>query len=140
MSSPGSAQFEFNESQNKIIGNLAYHMRGVGVFFFLIGILYMALAILKLLQAWSTRPSAIVEILLVFLVGVIIAAIGAWTRNASFDFRKIVDSKGNDISHLMSALENTGKVFSIVYMYILVLVVIVLVSIVFIIFTNRAGL
>ncbi len=46
--------------------------------------------------------------------------IGMWTRQAARSFQQIVDTKGNDISLLMSALSALNKMYTLVYTLILI--------------------
>lgn len=52
--------------------------------------------------------------------------IGIWTRKAGQAFQSIVDTEGSDISHLMSAIGNLDKLFTL-EKWIILLVIIVFV-------------
>jgi hypothetical protein len=56
---------------------------------------------------WGIAIFCAVNFLIYLLVGV-------WTRQAAGSFRKIVDTQGNDISHLMSALSALNRMYSLV--------------------------
>jgi hypothetical protein len=43
-----------------------------------------------------------------------------WTRNAAGSFQRIVDTKGQDISHLMHALVSLNKMYTLVYTIIVI--------------------
>jgi hypothetical protein len=47
--------------------------------------------------------------------GLFYLLLGIWTRSASHSFRKIVDTRGNDISHLMDSLEALHQMYSLLY-------------------------
>jgi hypothetical protein len=52
--------------------------------------------------------------------GLIYLLIGAWTRGASGSFKKIVDTTGHDITHLMEAVSSLHKMYSLIYTLIVV--------------------
>lgn len=103
-------EFEFNPEQDKLIGALAGKMRGVGQFFMFLGVLLLLHGFLQI------REGGIGAI----ISGLIYLGIGNWTVNASAAFRVIVDTKGSDMRLLMDALENLKKVYSLMYILILV--------------------
>ena len=57
---------------------------------------------------WGVAVFSAVNFLIYLLVGV-------WTREAAGSFRKIVDTQGNDMSHLMSALAALNKMYTLIY-------------------------
>ena len=57
---------------------------------------------------WGVAIFSAVNFLIYLLVGV-------WTREAAGSFRKIVDTQGNDMSHLMSALAALNKMYTLIY-------------------------
>jgi hypothetical protein len=61
---------------------------------------------------WGIAIFCAVNFLIYLLVGV-------WTREAAGSFRKIVDTQGNDISHLMSALSALNRMYTLILTLIL---------------------
>ena len=55
-----------------------------------------------------------------FVNGLIYLLIGVWTRSAAGNFRKIVDTQGHDISHLMDALGALNRMFTLIYTLIVI--------------------
>jgi hypothetical protein len=51
--------------------------------------------------------------------GLFYLLLGIWTRSASKSFRKIVDTRGNDISNLMNGLWALHRMFSLLYIVLL---------------------
>jgi hypothetical protein len=47
--------------------------------------------------------------------GLFYLLLGIWTRSASQSFRQIVDTRGNDISHLMHSLGALHQMYSLLY-------------------------
>jgi hypothetical protein len=56
---------------------------------------------------WGVAIFSGVNFLIYLLVGV-------WTRSAAAEFRKIVDTQGNDVTHLMGALSALNKMYSLI--------------------------
>jgi hypothetical protein len=54
------------------------------------------------------------------LNGLFYLLLGVWTRNAAGSFKKIVETKGSDISHLMEAVSALNKMYSLVYTLIVI--------------------
>jgi hypothetical protein len=57
---------------------------------------------------WGIAIFSSVNFLIYLLVGV-------WTRQAAGSFRMIVDTQGNDISHLMNALAALNRMYTLIY-------------------------
>jgi hypothetical protein len=135
MSASLTDRYEFTEGQNRQIGGLARKMRLVGLVAIVLGVVNLLLAILLLIYAFRDRlpaealrripedtlrqlapPSQLWAIVLQAMAsGLIFLLIGLWTRSSSAEFRKIVDTTGRDISHLMSALGSLHKMYSLLY-------------------------
>jgi hypothetical protein len=54
------------------------------------------------------------------VVGLFYLLMGSWTRSAGGAFRKIVDTRGNDISNLMNGLAALHRMYSLVYMLLII--------------------
>jgi hypothetical protein len=61
--------------------------------------------------------------------GLLYLLIGVWTRTAGTSFRLIVETKGTDISLLMSALSALNKMYTLIYTLILVGLLVLVLSI-----------
>jgi hypothetical protein len=61
--------------------------------------------------------------------GLLYLLIGAWTRSAARSFKKIVDTQGSDISHLMEALASLNKMYSLVYTLIVIGLLLILAAV-----------
>src|SRR5262249_24235914 len=53
------------------------------------------------------------------ITGLIFLLQGVWTRSAGGSFQKIVDTQGNDVAHLMSAIGSLRAMYGQVYMLLL---------------------
>lgn len=116
--------YEFNALQNETIRVLASRMKLVGLFYIVIGGFFGLIGFMVL---FFLPPVGLIYMLLAapYLM------IGIWTNNASTSFRLIVETRGYDINHLMSALESLRKLYTLQFwMLIISIIVVVLVIII----------
>jgi hypothetical protein len=62
------------------------------------------------------------------VVGLFYLVMGVWTRMAGDSFQKIVQTRGSDISHLMSALSSLHSMYALVYTLLMVTLLLGLVA------------
>jgi len=124
-----SGQYEFDETQNQVISSLAHKMKFVSFFLLGIGILKFGFAI-TLLMAQMEQGGAPVAPLDGFITGVIYLLLGIWGIKAAGSFQKVVDTEGNDIDHLMSALGNLKNVVSLAYWLLIIFLLAIIVMII----------
>lgn len=62
---------------------------------------------------WSMAIGSAVNGLLYLLIGV-------WTRSASTSFKRIVETRGSDVGHLMEGLASLNKMYTLIYTLILI--------------------
>ena len=105
----GSPQYEFTYSENSIIGNLGSKMSFVGRFMLGIGLFFFASVIIRWVQSHH------LEVALLFLT-LLFIVVGIWTHRAGREFRSVAESHGKGISHLMGALENLLKLYTLLYL------------------------
>src|SRR5271157_623835 len=96
-------------TQRMIIGNLGSKMSFVGLFMLGIGLFFFASVIICWVQSYH------LEIALLFLT-LLFIVVGIWTHRAGREFRSVAESHGKDISHLMGALENLLKLYTLLYL------------------------
>ena len=128
-----AAEFEFDESQNRVIGDLARKMALVGLVLIFFGAMQMVngvsslvlsrnpdrmlaaaeksgftpeqIGVLKKTLADGSWASPLTASALAFtLAGLFLVLVGVWTRQAAGGFAGIAFTKGKDISRLMDAL------------------------------------
>lgn len=142
-------QYEFSTNQNQLIGFLARRMNVVGIFLVLIGLGVATLSVISLMPLLGNVPElpsqVPPEVLDTFrryeqyargnreplyygaLAGALQALIliisGVYVRRSANSFRRIVDSQGRDISHLMDALVSLRGLFGILYSLLLLALV-----------------
>ena len=102
--------YEFNDHENSQFSTLASSMKFVGLVFIIMG----GVNLISILS--GNIPEVI--------TGVIFIAIGIWTRKAGNSMAEIVDTEGHDISHLMNAITNLGKLYNLQKWLVIILLVI----------------
>jgi hypothetical protein len=152
-----TSQFEFDESQNQVIGTLARRMALVGMVMMLFGILQVIngvssmiisrnpqrlldtaekagvsadqLELLKKATAGGFWSSPLTVSAIAFAVtGLLLLLIGAWTQMAAGNFARIVQTKGQDVSRLMDGLGALNMMYGLVYYILLIAAAITVVS------------
>jgi hypothetical protein len=115
-------QAEFNDEQNRLIGNLGNKMRSVGMFVAILGLVIAVQVVLmgmKLSQGHLTVPSGIAEWLKwlpaagLAICSLIFLAAGFWMRSSGASFLKISSSSNRDMWHLGNALSSLYSMFSL---------------------------
>ncbi|MCX6133229.1 MAG: hypothetical protein NTU47_05370 [Ignavibacteriales bacterium] len=102
------APYEFTPAQNDIIRVLARKMKFVGVFY-IIASCFVALA-----GVVAFFFSPLVGLFYLVLVTPELL-IGIWTIHAAHSFRLVIDTKGRDIPHLMDALTDLRKLYTLMF-------------------------
>ena len=105
-----TTQYEFTDEQNKTISELADGMGGVGLLMKLLGTAFFVLFGLTLYHAIQTQgnyaPAAGLG------AGTLLClSIGLWTGGSAHSFRRIVETKNEDVWHLMNALESLRNMY-----------------------------
>jgi len=158
----GYAQYEFSVEQNALIGSLARKMGWVGLFFTVVGLLNLLVTGLLVLAIYRNQlpadwlsqlpPEARSQMhtlppsnqlwgfaLNAGISGLVYLLIGIWTQTAAGSFRRIVDTQGRDISHLMHALSALHKMYSLVYALLVVTLLFFLAAVGLALFSQFAG-
>jgi hypothetical protein len=120
---PGEAfTYEFTEAHNEIIGGLARFMQITGVMILLYGGLETVQGVLAIRQdGWTDLVGAAVS-----------AVIGVFTLKAASFFRRIVVSQGEDLSHLMAALETLRRLYKLQAVLYIIGVTLLILALIFI--------
>ena len=130
---PLPAGYEFTAVQDIVIRTLARKMKFVGVFYVLASVIIGLAGIVALFF----MP-------LIGLVYLLLLApellIGIFTINASHSFSLIVDTRGQDISHLMAALSSLRKLYTLMFWLLILVVAIMVLAIAVGIFLWTMGL
>lgn len=107
-----SVQYEFTDEQNKQISGLADAMQVTAGLMQLLGLAFVILCTLSVTGAVQTGggygpPVGLGAAALLCL------CIGFWTGGSASSFRKIVETKNEDIWHLMNALGRLNNMYSL---------------------------
>jgi hypothetical protein len=109
-----SAQYEFNDEQNRAISGLTDAMRVVAGLLQLLGLAFVVLCALTATGALKAGvlsgygpPIGFGVAALLFL------CIGFWTGGAATSFRKVVETKNEDVWHLMNALGSLRNMYGL---------------------------
>lgn len=122
-----STQYEFTDEQNRTISGLVDGMRTVATLIQLLGLAFVVFFGLMLYQAIQGTthygPAAGMG------AGALLClSIGFWTGGSAHSFRRIVETKNEDIWHLMSALESLRNMYGLLRAIILVSLVLLVVG------------
>ncbi|MDB5099373.1 MAG: hypothetical protein JWM80_3794 [Cyanobacteria bacterium RYN_339] len=117
----GPAQFEFTEAHNQVFRELGKRMSTVGTLTMVFGALTVLASVVT---AAKGGGSSVVS-------GVLWLVFGSWTQNAGKAFTAIATTQGNDVDHLMLALEHLRKLYKA--MYGLLITGVILAAVVFVI-------
>lgn len=108
-----SAQYEFTEEQNRTIGSLADSMRTVATLLQLLGLAFAIFFAVQLMHTRNNRENFFPAIGLGAAM-LLCLAFGFWTSGAAASFRKIVETKNEDVWHLLRALKSLHHMYSTV--------------------------
>lgn len=122
-------QYEFSPPQNRVIADLADAMTWVAVPLTFLGYLYIAALAFALIYAFA-HPHAIPTTVAVFLTVVVYISLGRWFQKASESFQRIPATEGHDIDHLMEALQNLRKSFTLLSMLVKACLAVIVVGLV----------
>ena len=92
----------FSPEENAIFAALGLRMHFVGAFTLALGVIAVVLGL-------SRRDAG------PLLAGVLYAIIGHWTARAGKQFRSIASTRGRDHSHLIAALVDLRKMYTLQY-------------------------
>ena len=127
-------EYEFSPEQNELIARLSNAMRWVSVPMLALGslcVVNLIMSIVWLVQTKSYQDwHAIGTMLYLLFSTLLFLAFAVWTSRSSFQFQRITETSGQDISHLMGALDDLRKVYGVLATFVKVFVVITLLSLV----------
>ncbi len=117
-----SSGYEFSNSQNELIEDLAQKMNFVAILLIVSGILGIIGALINLF-ALLAEPERIALVVSNLIQGVFLCLIGTWTKNAAQAFKQIVKTTGTDIENLMIALGELRKLYTLQYWLVVIVLV-----------------
>jgi hypothetical protein len=129
-------QYEFTPAQGDLIKSLGNKMKGVGAVLLLLAMLNFIMAVVVYMASQNDPkmkeiPQNVLYSLIAYyaIMGIVNLAVGVWTRSAGSAFRRVADTVGKDISHLMDGLGSLYKAYSLIYTIFLVALLLIFLSI-----------
>ena len=104
-----SPQYEFSLDENETLAKLGSKMSFVGLFMLGIGLFFFVSSIVR----WTQSRQLEVGILFLTLLFMVV---GIWTHRGGREFLKVAETEGKDVSHLMVALANLLKFYTLLYL------------------------
>jgi hypothetical protein len=130
---PAAPSYEFTMVQDEVIRALSKKMNFVGYFYIvasvMVGLAGLGLMFVNFLVGF---------VYMIFLTPELL--IGIWTLNAGKSFRLIVDTKGQDIAYLMSALNSLRKLYTLMFWILIIGLVFMVLAVVGAILLISSGL
>lgn len=114
--------YEFTEEQNKVIKRLTANMFFVGIFVLLLG----GFAGIWDIYYWFCQDMKPIIGIFVAVVAFVTIMMGIYTLSSSRSFRMVFKTEGNDIDHLMTAIDKLATWFGILTFVIIVALAIVI--------------
>ena len=121
--------YEFDAKQNQTISELAAAMKWVAVPLIIIGVIYVVSTIVHLFRAFQSFETFLLALMLA-LAAVLYLALGFWTNRSSNSFAEVVSTHGSDIGHLMEALDNLRKKYSLLSLFVKIYVVLLTIALI----------
>ena len=106
-----SAQYEFTDEQNKVLGGLVDAMKVVAGMMKILGLVFLIFFAMEAIQAANGGVGYGPAVGL-GSGALLCLVIGFWTGASAASFRKIVDTKNEDIWHLMNAVRHLHSMYS----------------------------
>ena len=113
--------YEFKEQENVIIRKLYKQMTFVGSCLVFLGVIFTVIFLI-----WLIGEAHIIKTLFAAVLSVILLTMGIITIMSSNHFKKVVITEGEDIQHLMIAIDKLTTWFSIQTIMILISIAVVI--------------
>lgn len=107
-----SQQYEFSDEHNREISALADAMRVTSSLMLLVGLAFAVLAALTVTQVVNSGGNY-GPALGLCAAALLCLCVGFWTGGAATSFRKVVETKNEDIWHLMNALGSLRAMYGL---------------------------
>lgn len=126
---PPPVRYEFTDEQNRTISGLATAMGTAATLLQLLGLAFVVLLGLQVASAVQHGGGygAVVGLAAAALLSL---AVGFWTSGAAHSFRRVVESRNEDMWHLMNALSKLHNMYSLLRSLVLGSLVLALVGLV----------
>jgi hypothetical protein len=108
-----SAQYEFNDEQNREFSSLADAMRVTASLMQLAGLGFVVLACLTVAHAIQTNSGGYGPAIGLGAAALLCLCVGFWTGGAATSFRKVAETKNEDVWHLMNAVGSLRAMYGL---------------------------
>jgi hypothetical protein len=111
-----SAQYEFNDEQNREFSSLADAMRVTASLMQLVGLAFVVLATMTAVHAMNAGASNVGHYGPAIGLGsaaLLCLCVGFWTGGAATSFRKVAETKNEDVWHLMNAVSSLRAMYGL---------------------------
>jgi len=118
---PGAAEgrYEFNSAQNELIRRLAGSIRFAGIVTLISGMLLLAAGIYAWMLAAQHQSANFGSGYSAMVPAAYLIAFGWLLIASAGHFGNVVETKGHDIAHLMSALERLRRAFNLQRLFVI---------------------
>ncbi len=113
-----SRSYEFDARQNEVISELAKAMRWVAIPLMVAGLLYLMNTVSFLFMLRGGGWRLLLPVAIMAVSAIIFLAMAVWTNRSSAGFAEVVATQGSDVDHLMSALDNLRKMYSLMSLFV----------------------
>jgi len=107
-----SAQHEFSDEDNRTLSGLAQAMSTVATLMQILGLAFVIFSVLQVTVAMQSQTSYAPAVGL-GAAALLCLTIGFWTSGSAKSFRRVVESKNEDVWHLMNALRTQHNMYSL---------------------------
>jgi uncharacterized membrane protein YjdF len=136
---PVQPQYEFDDTQNKVIDDLATSIAWVGGLLFIVAIGYGLNSVVHFVQV-GRNTAELVPAGLALIGAIFFYLLAKWLGTTANAFDRVTHTRGFDVTHLMTGLQNLRKTFgllaTLIQVYLVVLFVALVVALV-LTFTGR---
>ena len=108
-----SVQYEFNDEQNRAFSALADAMRVTAGLMQLAGLAFVVMAALTVAHAINAQTSGYGPAVGLGAAALLCLCVGFWTGGAATSFRKIAETKNEDVWHLMNAVGSLRAMYGL---------------------------
>lgn len=122
-------QYEFTESQNKVIDDLSSAISWVGLPMMILGVVYIIRAVTHFVRVGRDTGELVLGGL-ALCGAVFFLMLASWLAKAAESFNRVTATTGYDVTHLMTALRNLGKTFGLLALLVKIYILIALIALV----------
>ena len=107
-----SAQHEFSDEDNRTLSGLAQAMSTVATLMQILGLAFVIFSVLQVVVAMQSQTGYAPAVGL-GAAALLCLTVGFWTSGSARSFRRVVESKNEDVWHLMNALRTQHNMYAL---------------------------